>query len=571
MEADLDKHIPDVHYLSRESSFAEKHPEGFMREHAFGRYIESRQDDPQVSLTLDPKVVSKVVEEDSGTEKTGFSNSLVSSNNFINYCATVPLPLTNGSRFLENGSCNPAPIGSIPAAGFISSTKFKFPVNRGTLAKGVPFLIQLTVNLQGLDTNTAINDATSYQAAPQQLDSSGLIKRDTFIVLEALSTIDQTTVPNPLSFNFIASRFLSPPFLSFNVIEGLQEGVYRLSSVTRGMNFQSSIVFPVVDHGAIDDAIYFTVTADGKPSTKVKRSIDINNPIFARQTGNTTTSISNSAAQSSTTLLVSQIATAFASDGQNKTLNDQSPSSQTSPSLTSRNNFINYCLTVPASLTNGQQRRGSGGPSCNPIPIGAIPAISAIPAFKFIRPGNFDRLDPGKPFLIILNYKNMVISMTDPDTRYLSAPQRLDSNGMIRGYARVVIEALTSLDQTNPTDPTRIAYASPLTDQDGTGTLVTNATSGLPVGFYRLSSVALTENHYPVALPVDAHGAINDIIYFQVGDGGSGSTAANSIIITANGQPTSLPVGIPFLWIKGVNLPIYFLDSPGSRRWFTRK
>ncbi|KAL0567571.1 hypothetical protein V5O48_014422 [Marasmius crinis-equi] len=434
-------------------------------------------------------------------------------------------------------------MGSIPAIQFIPSLKFQFPTNRGSVTKDVPFSIRLAVkNVGGLDTGHVVNSTGNYQAAPQQLDSSGLIQGHTAVVIESLSAMDQTTVPDPRLFKFAASLVDSAPagVLSFNVSQGLKEGVYRLSSVTTGSNFQS-IVLPVPDHGAIDDAVYFTVTADGTPATLAQQSIVRDSLISPRQTGNTTASTSDNAAQNLTTLLVSQIATSFANDGRDKTRD-----SVITPSLTSSNNFINYCLTVSANLTNGQQRR-SGGSSCNPIPIGAIPSSDATPSFKFASPKNFDRLDPGKPFMIKLNYKNMVISMTDPRIRYLSAPQRLDSNGMIRGYARVVIEALTSLNQTNPTDPTRIAYASPMIDKEGNGTLAVNATNGLPVGFYRLSSIALTENHYPIALPVYQHGANNDVIYFQVGDGGSGSTAANSISIFADEQPTSTSVGQPLL------------------------
>ncbi|KAL0567570.1 hypothetical protein V5O48_014421 [Marasmius crinis-equi] len=503
--------MSDVHSLPQVSSFTE-HSEDSMTSHLFRQHVESRQDGPQVSLTLNPKVISKVVEKDLD-DRTSFNDSLLSSNNFINYCATVPLPLTNGSQ-VTTGSCNPAPMGSIPSIQFIPSTKFQSPTNGGVMS-GHPFVIQLAVrnveaqNLRGLDIGNVTNPMTNYQAAPQQLDSGGLIKRRIAIIIESLSAMNQTTPPNPTIYDLfhevIDSNDVS--FLSVNLDNGLKPGVYRISSLTRGLNFQP-IVLPVMDHGAMDDAIYITVTADEEPQPRAKRRIVSNSQILPRQTGATTTSGSDSNAQSSTTLLNSQISTAFASDGENKM-------SGTTASLTSHNNFINYCLTIPVSLTNGQQRRGGGGASCNPIPIGAIPATSAIPAFKFVRPGNFDRLDPGKPFSIMLNYKNMVISMTNPDTRYLSAPQRLDSSGMIRGYARVVIEALTSFNQTDPTDPTTIAYASPMTNQDGTGTLVTNATDGLPAGFYRLSSMAVTENHYPVALPESMHGAINDVIYVR--------------------------------------------------------
>ncbi|KAJ8082708.1 hypothetical protein PM082_008564 [Marasmius tenuissimus] len=509
------------------SSLTEDHT-GSRRTMRRVRRVESRQaSNAQTSLTLDSKVISKVAEESLGTgAKAGtYATSLTSSNNFINFCATVNLQFTNGKQIGE-GSCNAAPMGIIPSIDHIPSLKFQFPLNGAVLAINDPFTVRLGV--KNMATGNSVNSQTNFLAAPQQVDSSGLVLGHTAIVVEELDSLNQTASTDPSKFTFFMAAIdqLTNGFHGFNITGGLSAGSYRLSSVTTDANHHP-IVAPLLQHGSIDDAVYFTVRGIASRSTKREAHA---NPVFPRQSGNTSTSSSNGDAQSSTTLLSSQVATGFASDGL------ETPVAGRVASLTSSNNFINYCLTGNKALTNGQQ---SGGDSCNPIPIGTIPSSSKMPSFKFLYPKNFDTIPPNEAFTIRLDFRNMDIEMTDPLTRYLSAPQQLAGDGSIKGYAQVVIEALTSLDQTSFTDPLKVAFAAPMNSSTGDGVLATDASKGLPAGFYRMSSKALTANHAPLAYPVLQKGAVDDVVYFQVGDGGSGSTAANSISATA---PVATPI-----------------------------
>ncbi|KAK1229449.1 hypothetical protein PQX77_007497 [Marasmius sp. AFHP31] len=491
--------------------------------------LESRQDESQNSLTLDPRVIMKVDDERSGVPAGTYATSLISSNNFINFCATVNLPLTNGTQ-VEGGSCNAAPIGVLASTDHIPFLKFQFPLNRATLMRNVPFTIQFTVH--NLIIGTAINAEVNYLAAPQQTDLDGSILGHSAVVIEKLESLDDTTPTDPQVFKFFLGTHVqdSNGLNAMNVTTGLAEGFYRISSITTNANLQP-ITVPLLQHGAIDDAVYFTVVADAFSSRTVKRETDVK-PVFSRQNANTNTSNFGDDVQNSTTLLSSQVATGFATDG----LQGQ-PNSGQPASLTSSNNFINYCLTVNKALANGQQ---SNDDSCNPIPMGAIPSKIRMPSFKFVFPKNFGVLPPNEAFTIKLNFTNMDIEMTDPEVRYLSAPQQLTSNGLIKGYARVVIEALTSFNQTSVTDPLKVAFAASMNHRDGDRVLTAEAPKGLPAGFYRLSSRALTANHAPIGLPVSQRGATNDVVYFQVGDGGSGSTTANSISATPPASTTPM-------------------------------
>lgn len=226
--------------------------------------------DPQKSLTLDPSVIAK-----------GFANdgqdvpvkdqvaSLTSVNNFINFCATVPkLPITNGKQ-IPTGSCNPAPIGAIPSADKMPSSKFTFPKNGGTIPANKKFTISMAI--KNLETGNFVNAQQNYFSAPQQLNGQGTIRGHSHVVVEKLRSFDQTSPTNPKNFVFFKglNEKAQGGVLSAEVVGGLPAGVYRVSSINTAANHQPVIV-PVAQHGFLDDAIYFTVTADGKPPKAAK-------------------------------------------------------------------------------------------------------------------------------------------------------------------------------------------------------------------------------------------------------------------------------------------------------------
>ncbi|THG97107.1 hypothetical protein EW026_g4831 [Hermanssonia centrifuga] len=219
--------------------------------------------DLQSSLSLDPSVVA-----------TGFANngqdvpaagqvaSLTSSNNFINFCATVPnLPITNGLQ-VKTGSCNPAPMGIIAATTNMPSSKFVFPVNMGTVQANTAFTIQMAIN--NLETGNFVNANENYFAAPQQVNSAGNVAGHSHVVIEAIDAIDSTTTTDPTKFAFFKglNDAAQGGILSADVSDGLPAGVYRLASINSAANHQPVLV-AVAQHGSLDDMIYFTVTNDG--------------------------------------------------------------------------------------------------------------------------------------------------------------------------------------------------------------------------------------------------------------------------------------------------------------------
>lgn len=144
------------------------------------------------------------------------------------------------------------------------------------------------------------------------------------------------------------------------------------------------------------------------------------------------------------------IATGFEQDGQESATPGQVAS------LTSKNNFINFCLTVNKPITNGLQITTG---SCNPAPMGVIASTSNMPSSKFTNPKNGDTIKANKDFTVTMAINHVQTgNFVNADSNYYSAPQQVNSAGDIIGHSHVVIQKLNSLDQTQALDPSTFAF-----------------------------------------------------------------------------------------------------------------
>jgi hypothetical protein len=126
--------------------------------------------------------------------------SLTSTNNFINFCLTVPnQQITNGKQ-IAAGSCNPAPMGSIPSSANMPSAKFTNPKNGDIIAASTTFTISLAI--QNIETGHFVNPDENFFSAPQQLNGQGQIIGHSHVVVETLTALDQTTPNDPTKFKF---------------------------------------------------------------------------------------------------------------------------------------------------------------------------------------------------------------------------------------------------------------------------------------------------------------------------------------------------------------------------------
>ncbi|KAK7468451.1 hypothetical protein VKT23_002963 [Stygiomarasmius scandens] len=229
-------------------------------------------------------------------------------------------------------------------------------------------------------------------------------------------------------------------------------------------------------------------------------------------------------AQSSLTLDPRVVASGFAQNGQ------QQPTDGQVASLTSKNNFINFCLTVNLPLTDGKQIKSG---SCNPAPIGAIPSVDNMPSSKFVSPANGDTIQANKEFTISMAIKNLETgNFVNADSNYFAAPQQLNNQGQIIGHSHVVIEELDNgVGSTDPTDPRKFAYFKGINGKAQNGIVTADVTNGLPEGAYRMCSINAAANHQPVIVPIAQHGALDDCAYFTVsnnGGNGNGNAGGNA-------------------------------------------
>lgn len=195
----------------------------------------------------------------------------------------------------------------------------------------------------------------------------------------------------------------------------------------------------------------------------------------------------------------------FAHDG------EQTPNPGQVKSLTSTNNFINFCLKYNFSLTNGKQLPNG---SCNPAPMGIIPAKTKMPSSKFISPQNLATLKANQTFTVKMAINNFDPGkFVNPDSNYYAAPQQLNSKGLVMGHSHFVIQAISSLNDTKVLDATIFAFFVAVNGAAVNGIVSETVEGGLPVGHYKLSSINTAANHQPVLVPVAQHGSLDDTIY----------------------------------------------------------
>jgi len=218
------------------------------------------------------------------------------------------------------------------------------------------------------------------------------------------------------------------------------------------------------------------------------------------------------------------------------------PVADQATSATSNNNFINFCAGL--TLTNGlQQKTGS----CNPIPMGKIPAEENTVSTIILSPEPGQTVPANQPFNVSLQTIHLTAgSFTNSADTYYSAPADLDSNGFTIGHVHVTIQSLgSSLTPTSPPDPTTFVFFLGIDDAgNGQGLLQAAVTDGLDAGFYRVCTMASSSNHQPVLSSIAKRGSQDDCTKFIVGgsstsSSSSGSGSSSSAVSTGTDSSTS--------------------------------
>ena len=150
--------------------------------------------------------------------------------------------------------------------------------------------------------------------------------------------------------------------------------------------------------------------------------------------------------------------------------------------------------------------------------MGVLAPSTNMPSSKFVKPKNLDAIKPHTTFEIKMAIRHLDAGhFTNPETTFLGAPQQLNPGFDIIGHPHFVIESLSSVSSTDPSDPTKfVFFKGATTGADAEGNVSVNVTGGLPVGTYKLSSINSSANHGPVLVAVAQHGTLDDQIYVGV-------------------------------------------------------
>jgi hypothetical protein len=82
-----------------------------------------------------------------------------------------------------------------------------------------------------------------------------------------------------------------------------------------------------------------------------------------------------------------------------------------------------------------------------------------MPSSKFTNPKNGATVAADQQFTISMAISNLQTgAFVNAQANYFAAPQQLNGQGTIIGHSHVVVEQLTALDQTTPTDPKKFAF-----------------------------------------------------------------------------------------------------------------
>ena len=163
-------------------------------------------------------------------------------------------------------------------------------------------------------------------------------------------------------------------------------------------------------------------------------------------------------------------------------------------------NFKDFC--VGKTITNGLQVKGG---SCNPIPMGDLPAQATMVSAMITFPGHNQDIAADTDFDIETTVNNIQLgTFVNPDTNYYTSPQQLNAQGQIIGHVHVTIQDLGGdINSQTPPDPSKFAFFKGINDAgDGNGNVKAAVAGGLPQGAYRVCTLTAAANHQPVTMPV---------------------------------------------------------------------
>ncbi|PLW48209.1 hypothetical protein PCASD_03318 [Puccinia coronata f. sp. avenae] len=217
------------------------------------------EDNQSQQLCLDSSVVQDAAKSDGITDSANpdkFAKSLTSKNNFLDFCRGAKL--TNGAQ-VQEGSCNPTPMGFIPSVSNMPSVRIIEPSPDKVIPAKTDF--DIVISPRKISFGFFTSPSNTYYVAPQQLDSKGVIKGHTHVVIQEVNGKRAFKTEQVTFFKGISDKIVNGK-VSTTVTGGLPAGLYRIATITSAMNHQP-VALPIAKRGSVDDAIYVRVGSAG--------------------------------------------------------------------------------------------------------------------------------------------------------------------------------------------------------------------------------------------------------------------------------------------------------------------
>ncbi|RHZ54974.1 hypothetical protein Glove_421g9 [Diversispora epigaea] len=168
-----------------------------------------------------------------------------------------------------------------------------------------------------------------------------------------------------------------------------------------------------------------------------------------------------------------------------------------------------HCKTAPIKSDGSQNPKGS----CSSQLLGDLPSASKMVSSVIVSPENGAKVPANKNFTIRVEIANLQTGFfSDPETDYYDVPQTVNKNGIIQGHIHIVAQKLIGKGIPNPAIFEFFEGLNGVADDEGG--LETETKLG--PGLYRLCSMASSEGHQPVVMPIAKRGAQDDCIRFTV-------------------------------------------------------
>ncbi|KAI8444667.1 hypothetical protein BY996DRAFT_6425473 [Phakopsora pachyrhizi] len=187
--------------------------------------------DPQQSLTLDPRLFKK-----------------------INFCIgdlAKGSVTSNAAQTKKKTTCNPIPMGMLANQDHLPSCKFVVPKNMDTIKADTTFRVDIA--MRNLVIGVFTNPAKAFMSAPAQIDrESGALLGHSHLVITALDSINSTSVADPLAFFSLKVLMMQP---------GTELFLWKLRMDCQkviGTSNHQPIGATLAQHAQFDDIIYIT-------------------------------------------------------------------------------------------------------------------------------------------------------------------------------------------------------------------------------------------------------------------------------------------------------------------------